>query len=272
MVLEAKAGFESQLAARGNAIAATRLKARFNQSDWLNEQLGGVSQYFSMRALAKRIDSDWPSVQAELEAIRRHLLVRGNMVANITADDGLIDAFRPQLAGFIRGLPQAEPESGDWLFAGAGKSEGLTFPGQVNYVAKGADLVDLGFTPNGATSVVIKHLNTTYMWDRIRVQGGAYGGGASFDQFSGSFAFTSYRDPNLLETIDNYDQAAAFLRARSSGSSARSTPTGCPMPRGSSRCCGSSRATPTRRGNSGARRSSAPLPATSRRLPTHWSR
>jgi Zn-dependent M16 (insulinase) family peptidase len=50
------------------------------------------------------------------------------------------------------------------------------------------------------------------MWDKIRVQGGAYGGGSSFDPFSGSFAFTSYRDPNVLETIDNYDNAAAFLR------------------------------------------------------------
>ena len=50
------------------------------------------------------------------------------------------------------------------------------------------------------------------MWDKIRVQGGAYGGSSSFDPFSGSFAFTSYRDPNLLATLANYDGAAAFLR------------------------------------------------------------
>ena len=60
--------------------------------------------------------------------------------------------------------------------------------------------------------VAIKHLNTTYMWDKIRVQGGAYGGGSSFDTFSGLFSFSSYRDPNLLETLANYDGAAAFLR------------------------------------------------------------
>ena len=46
----------------------------------------------------------------------------------------------------------------------------------------------------------------------MRVQGGAYGGSSSFDPFSGGFAFTSYRDPNLLGTIDNYDKAAGFLR------------------------------------------------------------
>ena len=35
------------------------------------------------------------------------------------------------------------------------------------------------------------------------MQGGAYGGSSSFDPFSGTFAFTSYRDPNLLETLDD---------------------------------------------------------------------
>jgi Zn-dependent M16 (insulinase) family peptidase len=91
-------------------------------------------------------------------------------------------------------------------------SEGLTFPGQVNYVAKGANLKALGFEPTGGTAVAIKHLNTTYLWDKVRVQGGAYGGSSGLDPFAGTFAFTSYRDPNLLDTIDIYDKASAFLK------------------------------------------------------------
>jgi Zn-dependent M16 (insulinase) family peptidase len=46
----------------------------------------------------------------------------------------------------------------------------------------------------------------------VRVQGGAYGGGASYDFLTGSFAYSSYRDPNLLETLKVYDGTAAFLR------------------------------------------------------------
>jgi Zn-dependent M16 (insulinase) family peptidase len=46
----------------------------------------------------------------------------------------------------------------------------------------------------------------------VRVRGGAYGGFCLFDRHSGLFAFLSYRDPNLLATIDVYDQAAQFLR------------------------------------------------------------
>ena len=49
------------------------------------------------------------------------------------------------------------------------------------------------------------------MWNRIRVQGGAYG---AFTQFrrTGNMVFGSYRDPNLTETIDVYDETAAYMR------------------------------------------------------------
>jgi Zn-dependent M16 (insulinase) family peptidase len=51
-----------------------------------------------------------------------------------------------------------------------------------------------------------------YLWERVRVQGGAYGGFNRFNPLSGTFAFASYRDPNLLGTIENYDGMADFLR------------------------------------------------------------
>ena len=35
---------------------------------------------------------------------------------------------------------------------------------------------------------------------------------AGFDPFSGGFVFSSYRDPNLLQTLDAYDAAAAYLK------------------------------------------------------------
>lgn len=213
MVLESKAGFESSLAGMGNSIVSMRVRAGFNEADWLSEKLSGVSHYFFLKDLATQIDGNWPAVQAALEEIRTLLIGHTGMIANVTADAAAIAALKPQLAAFVAELPAgAGPSAEGWGFEPGEVSEGLTFPGQVNYVAKGANLRALGFEPTGATSVAIKHLNTTYMWDKVRVQGGAYGGSSGLDPFSGTFAFTSYRDPNLVETIDIYDKAAAFLK------------------------------------------------------------
>jgi Zn-dependent M16 (insulinase) family peptidase len=55
-------------------------------------------------------------------------------------------------------------------------------------------------------------LRTTWLWEKIRAQGGAYGAYVSFSLQSGTFNYLSYRDPNLLQTLDNYDLTGQFLR------------------------------------------------------------
>jgi len=61
--------------------------------------------------------------------------------------------------------------------------------------------------------VVRRFLRTTWLWDKVRVQGGAYGGQCMFDRYSGGFTFVSYRDPNLIATLQIYDRTAEFLRS-----------------------------------------------------------
>ena len=213
MALEEKAGFESSLAGRGNGIAAGRLGASLNPASWANEQSGGIAYLFFLRQLIKDIGTEdgWLRIKAGLYALRDVLIDRNSMVINVTTEAGLWNAFRPKLEGFVSGLPVLNAPQRKWNVAPA-IDEGLTFPAQVNYVAKGANLYELGYVHTGATMVAMRHLNTTYMWDKVRVQGGAYGGGSGFDPHSGGFVFTSYRDPNLLATLDAYDGAAAYLR------------------------------------------------------------
>lgn len=212
MLLEEKAGFEGRIAGIGNGLVNMRLRAGMNEADWANEQMAGVSYLFFLRRLIKEVEEDWPSVEAKLVRIRDLVFTRTGMIGNVTAEPEGIAALRPELERFLRGLPATTAGRQDWRL-GEPLSEGLTFPGQVNYVAKGGDIYRLGYRRTGATSVVLRHLNTTYLWDKVRVEGGAYGGSSAFDVFSGGFTFLSYRDPNLLETLAAYDGAGAFLAA-----------------------------------------------------------
>jgi len=89
--------------------------------------------------------------------------------------------------------------------------EGFVVPTQVSYVGKGGELYEAGERISGSAAVVSKFVSTGYLWDYVRVIGGAYGGFGSFSPFSGLFTFLSYRDPNLEKTIDVYDECADFL-------------------------------------------------------------
>lgn len=212
IVLEEKAGEESGLVPAGHRVVHARLRAQFTEADWAAEQMGGVSYLFFLRELAEKIEKDWPSVVETLEAMRRYLLNRATMLCNVTVDAENWARFQPQLADFAAALPVGPSDLARWTPNSAPLNEGLTIPAQVNYVAKGANLYELGYTLHGSALVITGYLGTSYLWEKIRVQGGAYGGFAAFDRHSGVFAFLSYRDPNLLETLENYDGAARFLR------------------------------------------------------------
>ncbi|MCI0691852.1 insulinase family protein [candidate division KSB1 bacterium] len=212
MVLDAKASLEAGLVPAGSRVVGTRLHARFNEAGWLDEQMGGVSYLFFLRQLAQDVDSNWPQVQAALEKIRRLLVNRNGMICNVTLDELNYKQFEPKLVEFLSNLPTSSVNTAKWSPEYHSEFEGLTIPAQVNYVGKGANLYKLGYKFHGSALVINNFLRTTWLWERVRVQGGAYGGSCSFDRRSGVFNFLSYRDPNLLATLENYDRASQFLR------------------------------------------------------------
>ncbi|MBI1801155.1 MAG: hypothetical protein HYR71_05960 [Chloroflexi bacterium] len=158
------------------------------------------------------MDNDWPGVLAALEGIRRALIARRAMLWNVTLDETSWAQFAPRLAQLQAALPDAAVEAAPWSPPLSALDEGLTMPSPVNYVAKGEDIRRLGYEPRGSISVMTNYLRMNWVHERVRVQGGAYGGGCSFDRQSGVFSFSSYRDPNLLRTIESYDGSAQFLR------------------------------------------------------------
>jgi Zn-dependent M16 (insulinase) family peptidase len=120
--------------------------------------------------------------------------------------------FKPHLENFIFALPVKDVKIKDFDIKPKVEREGLAIPAQVNYVGKGANLYDFGYQKDGSADVIVGYLRMTHLWEKIRVQGGAYGAFAQFDDATGVFSFLSYRDPNIKATIDNYDKAADFLK------------------------------------------------------------
>jgi Zn-dependent M16 (insulinase) family peptidase len=212
IVLENKASKEASLAPAGHNVVRTRLGARFNEAGWISEQMGGIDYLLFLRQLAEDVEKDWPSVLAKLEKVRRTLLNRNGMISNVTLDQANWTRFQPKLSDFISSLPAAPAHPSRWSPPSLPAFEGLTIPARVNYVAKGGNLYDHGYELHGSVMVITNYLRTTWLWERVRVQGGAYGGFCLFNQHSGVFSYLSYRDPNLLDTLDNYDQTGRFLR------------------------------------------------------------
>jgi len=147
-----------------------------------------------------------------LEAIRTHLINRSALLVNATAEAREWDSLQPTVTEFLDALPSLPFQRKLWSPDSVPDFEGMTLPAQVNYVGKGVNLYDLGYRYHGSTHVITRYLRNAWLWEKIRLQGGAYGAFCSFDKHSGALAFVSYRDPNLLKTLEAFDGSGRFLK------------------------------------------------------------
>ncbi|MCS7039427.1 MAG: insulinase family protein [Anaerolineae bacterium] len=211
IVLEEKANQEAALLPAGLAFVAGRLAGHFHSAGWAAEQMSGVNYLLFLRRLAAEIESDWPAVYERLETLRRLLINRQAMLWNVTLDEANWSQVQPQLQALLDDLPARPTEPAAWSLPPAPPAEGLILPGQVNYVGKAADLYALGYRLHGSIHVITNYLRLGRLWERVRMQGGAYGVSCQFDQRSGVLHFVSYRDPQVLATLAVYDETADFL-------------------------------------------------------------
>ena len=195
----------------GHHFVGLRLRSRFNLADSLQERMGGVENLFYLRELASRMDSDWNGVLSDLEELRRALVRRAGAVLNLTMDEGMIVRHGDGFRAFMADLPGESSPSAVWSAPGGSGHEGLVIPAQVNYVGKACDLHKAGYSFHGSSLVAVKYLRTTWLWEQVRVLGGAYGGFCNYGRLSGLMSFGSYRDPNISSTLAAFDGCGKFL-------------------------------------------------------------
>lgn len=212
-VSQSKARMENRLRGSGHGIAAARMDAKLNVAGWISEQMGGVSYLEFLRDLEERVDQDWDGISSSLEEIRKSLLSRDGCLINMTADGRNLKNSEKFVRKFLDMLPSnSNVGANTWRAHLSRENEAIVIPTQVNYVGKAANIYETGYQLDGSAYVISKYISNTWLWDRVRVSGGAYGGFCDFDTHSGVFSFLSYRDPNLLKTLDIYDATGAFLR------------------------------------------------------------
>ncbi|MCK4783412.1 MAG: insulinase family protein [Desulfobacteraceae bacterium] len=217
MVLEEKARAEQRLIPSGHQFVNLRLRAHFGESHWAAEQMGGISYLFFLRKLIRVVEKNWAEVLATLEEICRILVNRKAMVFNITLDEDNWSDIENLINNLLNALPETPVVEAKWSPDCPDPFEGMTIPSKVNYVGKGANIFELGYRFHGSSLVITRYLRNSWLWEQVRVQGGAYGAFCLFDRNSGVLTFVSYRDPNIIKTLEAFDQTASFLSTKNLG-------------------------------------------------------
>ena len=213
MVLEEKARLEHSLVPAGHTFVSLRLRAAQSSTGMMEEVSGGIAYLFFLRNLATHVTDNWDAVREDLATVHAAIFSQQGMAWNITGEAPYREALLSGANRLAALLPTHAQTSANAPFTPAPSPlrEALLLPAQVNYVGQGGNLYDAGYMYHGSVHVILKQLRTGWLWEKVRVQGGAYGAFCSFDRMAGSFVLASYRDPNVRGTLDIFARTADHL-------------------------------------------------------------
>ena len=89
--------------------------------------------------------------------------------------------------------------------------DAISIPAGIAFAVQGGNLYRLGGKNHGSFALAVKILSLNYLWNEVRVKGGAYGVGMAIRNNGDIFSY-SYRDPNPARTLEVYRGTAAYLR------------------------------------------------------------
>jgi len=208
---EQKAGLENGIIPSGHRFVEQRLRASLSPVNAFKEKVSGLDYFFFLKENLETFENNSDKIIENLKALHGMIISKANSFLNITGDQKGVDFALTQIPELQAALPDSQPTEASQLPQPIAGFEGFSLPGGINYVSKGINLYENGFNYSGAVAVIIRHLRTSFLWDKVRVQGGAYGAFASFDRLTGVISFASYRDPNLKETLEIYDDVTNYL-------------------------------------------------------------
>lgn len=194
---------------KGHSLVSDRLLAQIsNISKFID--CGGLGYYEFLVKLVKQ--SDYAEIANMLSRIASKIFAKNRLEIMVIGDDEQYHLYEMHLANMLQDWNLGSDTIGDKIsLSSEYVNQGIISAGQVQYVAAGGNFKAHGYQFHGNMKVLETILKYDYLWTKIRVQGGAYGAFATFKP-TGELIFCSYRDPNLIETLDVYKNMADYIK------------------------------------------------------------
>ena len=204
MTTEMQLGFINNSA----QLAAARASANHNVRDAIGDKMSGIGFYLRLKALKDTLTEkpdSFNELKAKLEDVYARYVQNGSAVFSLACDEESYDQIKNLPLPAASRLTDRLSDASTQLLSG---NIALSAP---------CDIVFNGYSFNtdkalsgGQLLLAKKILSLEYLWQKIRVENGAYGCGAVLNSVR-RLDLWSYRDPQIRATLDTFRGAADFL-------------------------------------------------------------
>lgn len=209
-----KSRLQMSFLSSGHTTAALRAQSYASPISKFKDDTDGIGYYEAVKEMEEHFEEHKGELVKHLKKLARALFCSDNLMVSLTSSGEGLDAaesgIRMLKDKFFNG--PKEREGPGCILHCKKRNEGFKTSSKVQYVARVGNFIDNGAQYSGALQILKVILSYDYLWQNIRVKGGAYGCMCNFNRIGEGYLI-SYRDPNLEKTMQVYEGVVDYLKA-----------------------------------------------------------
>ena len=209
-----KSRLQMSFLSSGHTTAALRALSYSSPLSKFKDDTDGIGYYEAVKEIEEHFEEKKEELIANLKELAARIFRADNLMISYTAAPEGLDAVEKEMEMFKNGLferTDGDEQENRCILHCVKRNEGFKTSSKVQYVARTGNFIDGGAAYSGALHILKVILSYDYLWQNIRVKGGAYGCMCNFNRIGEGYLI-SYRDPNLEKTIDVYEKVTEYLR------------------------------------------------------------
>ena len=206
-----KSRLQMRFQSSGHTTAALRAMSYSSPLAKFKDMTNGIDFYNKINSILENFEEEKGLLISNLKKLCIMLFRKENMMVSYTAAREGLSCAQELINGFQEMLYKEDVEKGCYDLQCNASNEGFRTSSKVQYVARAGNFIDGGAKYNGALQILKVILSYDYLWQNVRVKGGAYGCMSNFNRIGEGY-FVSYRDPNLEKTNEIYEGVTEYLR------------------------------------------------------------
>ncbi|MDE6743487.1 MAG: insulinase family protein [Lachnospiraceae bacterium] len=211
IISETKSRMQARFMSAGHAVAAGRALSYASAYGAMSDDISGLGFYQFIEKAEAEFEQKKEEIIRNLKTAMRYIFRKENLLIDLIGTDEAKELLNGKISPLLQKLSQEPLSEMQDTPVVQKKNEGLTTSAQVQYVCRAGNYRKHGLDYVGTLRLLKTILGYEYLWNEVRVKGGAYGCMSSYGR-NGESYFVSYRDPNLEHTISIYEKAAEFVR------------------------------------------------------------
>ncbi|MBG9983677.1 insulinase family protein [Aerococcaceae bacterium DSM 111022] len=205
-----KAELEDQINYGAHVLSSNYALSQFSPTHALKDRTDGIGYFYYIKEVLNQLqDGKEATVFEALNNTLKMLFNKARINVLYVGDGERVNLIKEKVNQLFADFELDSNLAKVTYQANPKESTAFITSQDVNYVAAATES-ELMADKKGSDSVLATILRYDYLWNTIRVKGGAYGSSFQHSRH-GQVAMASYRDPNIVESLETYYQAGEYL-------------------------------------------------------------